>query len=224
MALNTQAKMLYEEKMDRNSSRLLKKKLLWLFYFAIAYHVLYVVPNFWPLFEPKYLPLTWIDQSIPFLPWTFIPYLSDYILALVVLFMVSENRLILLARLTGLVLILSSLIFVFFPTTYPRPIYPQDQNFFVQFWMNLVGAADTPNNCFPSMHVALTTICIISLNCKTRLQKALYWSWAGVICLATLTTKQHYIYDVFGGFMISWLAVTIEYHIINKRYPLSSQT
>lgn len=194
-----------------------KYKVLLVLGFAAAYMILYVLPNFHPLFPPRHLPLLAIDRAVPFLPWTFIIYLSDYLLALtVILWIDSHDRFHSLARVAFTVLVLSGICFIFFPTTYPRPVYPTDEPWLVQFFMNLVGGADTPNNCFPSMHVALTGACTYGIRNCTNKVRFTYFVWSLLIFGSTLTTKQHYFVDILGGIVVAAVAILLEEKCYNR--------
>lgn len=179
--------------------------------FAAAYMVLYVVPNFHPLFSPRHLPLLRIDQSVPLIPWTFIIYLSDYLLGFTVISSITSlDKYHSLVRMGFTVLVLSGLCFILFPTTYPRPPYPSDQPWVVNFFMNLVGGADTPNNCFPSMHVALTGVLTYAIRNTSTQIRLLYLVWSLLICASTLTTKQHYFVDILGGMLVASISILLE--------------
>lgn len=189
----------------------LKYKVCLFLAFVALYVVLYVLPNFAPLFPPRQLPLLWIDRATPFLPWTFVVYLSDYVLAFTVILSLRQwDEFHRFVRMAFTVLILSGLFFTFFPTTYPRPVYPTDQPFFIQLLMGLVRGADTPNNCFPSMHVAITSACAFSMVVRGPRVSAFYWIWSALIFASTLTTKQHYFADIVGGLCVALSALALD--------------
>lgn len=182
-----------------------------LLFFAAAHFVLYVVPNLYPLFTPRHLPLLWIDRAVPFLPWTFIVYLTDYLMAVTVILSIqSLDRFHSLVRVGFTLLVISGFFFIFFPTTYPRPAYPEELAFPVKFFMNLVGGADTPNNCFPSLHVALAAAFAYATRGSSLKIRLLYVFWCLLIFGSTLTTKQHYFVDIVGGILVVATSVLLE--------------
>ncbi len=188
-----------------------KYKICMILGFAAAYLVFYIIPNFHPIFPPRLLPLLGVDRAVPLIPWTFIIYLSDYLLALtVILWVGSLEKYNSLTRVAFTVLVLSGLCFMFFPTTYPRPTYPAGEPWFIDFLMNLVGSADTPNNCFPSMHVALTGACTYAIRNSSTRSRLLYLVWSLLIFASTLTTKQHYFVDILGGIVAVSVAILLE--------------
>jgi len=192
-------------------------KFFLLMLFAAAYGICYVIPNFWPPFPPVQLPRLPIDYWVPFLPWTFTIYLSDYLLAFFVILLLRDipsfNS---YTRMMFTQLFLCGMFFFFFPTTYPRPVYPDHPSAFIRFLLNLVAVADTPNNCFPSMHVSITGISTWAIrHLDPRLYFA-FWIWSIGIFISTLTTKQHYFVDILGGLGIV-LTVALFEHFCFRR-------
>lgn len=194
-----------------------KQKLTLLFLYAAAYAVFYIWPNFRPISPPTQLPLLYIDRVAPFLPWTFIVYLSDYLLFVAAFFIIDEQQeWNAFARMAFATLFLCGIFFLFFPTTYPRPDYPQVDNFLVAYCMNLVGAADTPNNCFPSMHVAMTSVVTWNVRRKSRGCFLFFVAWTVAIILSTLTTKQHYFMDIVGGLSVVAILALLDWFLVAR--------
>jgi membrane-associated phospholipid phosphatase len=168
--------------------------------YALAFLFFYLYPNLAPWFEPKQLPLLALDQRVPFLPWTFWVYTSDYLLIGSVVFLLRERAHVdEFARMALGVLVGCGCFFLCFPTTYPRPAYPESGSSLGSMPMRFIAAADTPGNCFPSMHVALTGVAAWAVRRRSRQLALSYGVWTLAICLSTLTTKQHYVWDVAGG-------------------------
>ncbi len=169
---------------------------------------LYLVPNHYPVFSPVELPLTPIDTTLPFIPETIWIYLSEYLL-LISAFVSSKrpealNRYV---KSTLLVLFVSAFIFTVFPTTYPRDRFPLPPELdpVSRFLFELQRTGDSPLNCFPSLHVGSVLTSTLLLRDQPRLF-LLFHGWATLICLSTLTTKQHYAWDVLGGAVLTWLS------------------
>ncbi|MBI4404481.1 MAG: phosphatase PAP2 family protein [Deltaproteobacteria bacterium] len=196
-----------------------KYKLLMFGLFTVAYGVMYVFPNLHPKWQPQFLPLLALDYWVPFLPWSFFIYMSDYILFLLVLIQLDDQESFNpFARMAFAVLLICGSFFIFYPTTYPRPLYPTVENPALQFVLNLISAADTPNNCFPSMHVSLTGIAAWSMRAKGPRWHFLFWVWSVAIFASTMTTKQHYFLDVLGGLCVIGTVVSLEWVLFEKRY------
>lgn len=183
-----------------------KYKLILVALYAVAHGFFYVYPNLHPWFEPRQLPLLSLDRSIPFLPWTFWVYTSDYVLILSVVVLLREKaHFDAFARMAFGVIIGCGLFFLFYPTVYPRPSYPETGSSLLGAPMRFIQVVDTPGNCFPSMHVALTGISAWALRLRSRRLAWIYGLWTLAISLSTLTTKQHYLWDIAGGGAIIWV-------------------
>ncbi|MBU6154276.1 MAG: phosphatase PAP2 family protein [Bdellovibrionales bacterium] len=166
---------------------------------------LYLLPNHFPLFHPRELPFTWIDSSIPFFPETIWIYLSEYLLIISAYFFTTDpGELRCYLKRMVFMLALSFLFFLFFPTTFPRYLFPLPDSLDLgsRFLFEIQRRADSPLNCFPSLHVGsvLTAAFLVREN---QARFVLYFGWAVLICLSTLTTKQHYSWDVAGGAILA---------------------
>lgn len=182
--------------------------------FMATYGVFYLYPNMFAAWEPHMLPLLAIDRNVPFLPWTFFIYCSDYTIFIFVIFLHrTKEGFNSMARMCFATLITCGAFFVLFPTTYPRPEYPTDVHFAVRFLMDLITMADSPRNCFPSMHVALTGVATWSLYRHNPKAFPFYVVWSVLIFVSTLTTKQHYLVDVLGGIGVIFFVALLEKYL-----------
>lgn len=162
------------------------------------------------------LPMTELDRAIPFLPWTIWIYGSGTKAALLAWLQVPNA---VAGRKLFATLALCSVacasVFILFPTTYPRDLYPlpAGDSYTLREFADLRDT-DSPSNCLPSLHVALAWG--LALNWYTFLAH-FRWApvaWALAVSVCTLTTKQHYVVDVpagalvgFGSFYLaSWLS------------------
>lgn len=156
--------------------------------------------------EPRYLPLTFIDQMTSFLPWTFVIYASDYIFIFFVIWKLKDEQSLSLACYASLLtLSLTFLIFLLFPTTYPRPNLPESA-----LWAAIFSAfymIDAPTNCLPSLHVSLTVLGAWLLSDFRGWKRMAIYLWALAICYSTLTTKQHYAVDILGGLAVAFFSI-----------------
>ncbi|NBX91692.1 MAG: hypothetical protein EB078_06680 [Proteobacteria bacterium] len=179
--------------------------------FAVAYGLLYVIPNFFFQSTPSELPMLWIDRVIPLIPWTFIIYTSDYFIFIIAIFMFTErHHFNSFARMMFAVLTVCGLFFYSYPTVYPRPPYEPQSHWLIGSLMDFIAMADSPRNCFPSMHVGLTSVATWAMRPKGRKMVFLFSGWSLAIFISTLTTKQHYFYDILGGLVVMAVVVMLE--------------
>ncbi|MDP2314001.1 MAG: phosphatase PAP2 family protein [Pseudomonadota bacterium] len=165
---------------------------------------------------PSTLPLTALDLAIPLLPWTVWIYGSGTKAALLGWMMVPDARAgRRLLWTLALCAATTSLCFTFWPTTYPRELYPLPDALSASI-VELADLRDTdsPTNCLPSLHVALAWG--LALNWAGWLRRGRYPStaalpflWATAVSVGTLTTKQHYVIDVPTGMAVGFAAFAV---------------
>ncbi len=189
--------------------------------FAAGFHFLgYGISNHYPVKVPTHLPWMPSETLIPFLPETFWIYLSA-VPMLFAYFMYEEDRkkaVQYLFSYLGLVT-MSVIVFVFFPTVYPRELYPVSGfvDPVLQGGFDVLRLIDSPTNCFPSLHVGgATLVALVSWERKDRISR--YFPvrfshfmlvWTSLVTLSTLTTKQHYLLDVVSGWAFGYVAYAL---------------
>ncbi|MBT5337724.1 phosphatase PAP2 family protein [Candidatus Falkowbacteria bacterium] len=182
----------------------------------------YWVTNQFQVFEPTTMPLTWVDQAVPFWPASVLVYLAIIPVILPVPFIIDNENMFKRAMLaTVLMSTFSFLIYVFVPTHYPirQDLLEQIQSPFWRWGYETMYAFDSSANCFPSFHVSVaTTLTFIYFKEKMKL-----FRWHVVICsviiFTTLTTKQHYFWDIVGGVLVALMAYVIAY----EQYPVKKK-
>jgi membrane-associated phospholipid phosphatase len=191
------------------------RKSRWL-YFSLVYAyvvVLYVLSNHQNWFEHHTLPLTGLDTGIPFLPWTGWAYIMVYFFPLFSATMMERPRDI-RAAIVGFIFVttLSFGIFLMYPTVYPRPALAAPVGFWETFLngpLLLVRMVDTPANSFPSLHVAMAFLAAFFIRRQKKIFGTVSILTAILIALSTLTTKQHYVWDVVGGYALARITFAI---------------
>ncbi|MBI4041607.1 MAG: phosphatase PAP2 family protein, partial [Deltaproteobacteria bacterium] len=91
-------------------------------------------------------------------------------------------------------------IFFFFPTVIERPTTSLDG--WAGSAFSFLRWIDQPVNCFPSQHVSLCFVVALGFWNYRRWISIFFLFWAIAISLSTLTTKQHYFWDVLGGLVV----------------------
>lgn len=96
------------------------------------------------------------------------------------------------------------LFYLLLPTTNTRPVIEPDG-----FWnqaLLFVYRMDAADNLFPSIHCLVSWFCYIGLRGKKEIPvwyRGISCLLAILVCISTLTTKQHVILDVFGGVFLA---------------------
>lgn len=100
--------------------------------------------------------------------------------------------------------------YLVFPTTNVRPeVVPEGFWNQVMIWLYSVDAAD---NLFPSIHCLVSWFCYIGIRGRKDIPvwyQGFSCIFALLICISTLTTKQHVIADVAGGILTAELCLRI---------------
>jgi membrane-associated phospholipid phosphatase len=182
---------------------------------------LYLASNHIHIFPPQLLPMSWIDQAVPFLPNTVWIYISEYLFFVYVYAsakdMVNFNKYI---YSFSFMQIVSVIIFWIWPTTYPRDAFPlpDDLNALTHWTFSNLRATDTPANCCPSLHVSSVYLSSFIFLDDQRKKFPFIFLWGTAIAASTLTTKQHYLVDVIAGFLMAVLC----YWFFHKMVPYRS--
>ncbi len=173
--------------------------------FAFAMGI-YLLCNRFHFFPPRALPLTWVDRNAPFLPLTFWVYNSEYVFFLA-LYAAASNLRNLNKFVYSIIAIevVSCLIFVLWPTAYPRELFPLPASLDpVTAWgFTLMRGIDTPASCCPSLHVSAVYLASFIFRDEKRRLFPWFLAWATTITISTMTTKQHYFLDVLSGFALA---------------------
>lgn len=151
---------------------------------------------------------TSLDQQIPLIPETSFVYLT--VQWFVILSVTVAAEILSWKRILGAaasILFVCDLCFFFFPVhivTTPVPVTSHST------WvLAMIRANDVASNCFPSSHCAMALFCALLLFHKSKTSGGLGLFCALSIGLSTLTTKQHYVWDVVVGFAIALLGYVV---------------
>lgn len=171
---------------------------------TLVHGLVYFAGNHFPLSEPRLLRVTEVDAAIPFWPWTAVIYVSAYLQGISAF--LTLKRFIDLQHfleIFAVTVLVAGFIHWALPTRFPRELFPLDAGDLSTLPLRLVRLVDTPNSCFPSLHVGLSFACAFAIRQpRPRLWWA-FFAWSVVIAVSTLTTKQHYLVDVAGGLLLA---------------------
>jgi membrane-associated phospholipid phosphatase len=156
---------------------------------------------------PRYTFATALDHAIPFMPATWVIYVLffPFIVVACAYAQPSEFRLFKSAVLTAFILSIGC--FQLFPESVPRPDPAVIENAFFRQRLTRLWALDPASNGLPSLHVSVTCLACWML-------WAIRYRWfigaiGLLICISTLTTKQHTLVDVLGGTLMAILCIAL---------------
>ena len=114
-----------------------------------ALYAIYQATNRYHFFTPVLLPVTPLDEVIPFWTWTVVPYFAliggMYLPALIRDEWLFKRSLVALT----IAVLINYTIFALWPTIIARPPLPEGVAFY-DAWYRWLTTIDTPANCFPS--------------------------------------------------------------------------
>lgn len=151
-----------------------------------------------------------VDDKIPFLPWTVLPYCFWFPLIVfypLVVFRTDPYSYCSYLMTMVMEIMISVVCYLIYPTSFQRPVPPND--FWGNFMKFIYHGSYRGLNCAPSLHCSscFLVICVsstcVGMNLWIRIFTILI---AVMIVLSTLTTKQHTLIDVLTAvplFMIS---------------------
>ncbi len=190
-----------------------------MFLFSAA---VYLASNHYGLFPPTSLPMTRLDLAIPFIPQTVWLYISEYAYFGVIYLGCRNfgnlNRYF-YAYLT--LQLLSVGIFCLWPTVYPRELFPLPDHLdpLTRFVFANLRVTDTAANCCPSLHVSSVLLSAFLFLDEQRERFPFFLTWGILICLSTLTTKQHYVIDIVAGAAMGAVAWFLFHRKVRYRAP-----
>lgn len=183
---------------------------------------LYLATNHFSIHSHHRLPVLWIDRAIPFYPESVWIYISEW--AFLPLAYLRCRDLVQLNRYVYSYLFLQlvcMVIFLVWPTTYPRELYPINQattGCWTYYALNSLRLTDTAANCCPSLHIAGVYLSIALFIEGKKWDYLFFLIWGILIAISVLTTKQHYVIDLVVGLgvgaFIHWM---FRHHVLYRR-------
>ncbi len=173
--------------------------------------------------SPHYSLALPVDAAIPLLPWTISIYFGCFLFWFVMYRLIAQlpreraDRFF-CANLLGKIFCL--FVFLLFPTTIRRP--DVDGTTVWETFIQFLYWIDAPVNLFPSLHCMIAWLCWAAVRGNKEL--SLLWRitaliMAILVCVSTLTTRQHVLLDVLGGILLSEISYCLsEFTVLRKLY------
>ncbi|MDR2837449.1 MAG: phosphatase PAP2 family protein [Azonexus sp.] len=156
---------------------------------------------------PRYSLVTAIDAQIPFLPWSWLFYAGFFPSVIAASAVAKPAAFDAFLRAVLLAFVIGMASFALFPEAVPRPDPAVIDNAFLRQRVTRLWALDPAVNGFPSLHVAVTCLMcrMLITSCRSGLVQTLVIVLGALICLSTLTFKQHTLADALGGVLLAAL-------------------
>lgn len=155
------------------------------------------------------LPPSALDRAIPFSPSAIWLYLSFFLIVPAGYLLAPLQRIKWLTLAMQLTALGAGAVYLLWPTTMA---YPQNDGIGIS--AQLLAAltqVDSPQNCLPSLHMALTVLAVWALSDGERkMRTALWMLWGVAIAFSILQLRRHLFVDLAGGALLAlfagWLA------------------
>ncbi|MGF6245209.1 hypothetical protein P3T42_006987 [Paraburkholderia sp. GAS38] len=165
---------------------------------------------------PILLPETALDRLIPFNPAGVWLYLSFFLLVPLAFLTTDAARVPRLARAMQLCAVVSAVIFVLWPTTLHYPPIPSGAA--GASLLDGLIASDSAQNCFPSLHGALTLLCVAALCSRRRpVASVLAVLWGFGIGWSVIQTRRHLAIDLGAGMLLGCASGWLVAHLSRLR-------
>ena len=158
---------------------------------------------------PKYIIHSPIDDYIPFCEFFIVPYLMWFIYVPAVLFYLIYNDRDSFWAMVKMMFVGNMLCLLLY-ALFPNGVMPKHpvaaDNIFAKM-VNVLYYTDTPTNVCPSIHVLDTLSAHIALTRSKKLYSSLplrlsSFAFFVMICISTVTLKQHSIIDIFASLLL----------------------
>lgn len=199
------------------------KKYIWILAIGLVFATAYPLANWLSgIRGAREVPLA-LEPYVPFIPWMIFIYLGVFPYIMISGIFCKKYEHIRNMACAVIALILSSTIFyIIFPTTMPRPEIDSVPGF-TGWLFKILRGADRPNNVFPSLHVS--AVVLISLINAHHFPKS---KWLGIFAVlavsaSTLFVKQHAVVDILGGAIFGFGAYYIFFKKPEENKPTEKQ-
>ena len=178
-----------------------------------------------PLLPVTSMPLTALDRSIGFAPWSLILYATLWVyISLVPGMLWSWNEMREYLLQVTLLSLLGFTIFLAWPTAVPASLIDWSSHPAVAF----LKSVDAAGNACPSLHVAFAVLSAVWLQrLLASLRMPVYmqfcnWLWCLGILYSTLATKQHVALDLYAGVVMGLAVVLLRPRPVFSAVPMGT--
>ncbi|ELY2795020.1 phosphatase PAP2 family protein [Cronobacter dublinensis] len=162
------------------------------------------------------LPPLWVDTLLDFSPSAIWLYLSFFILIPLGYWLTPLSQVKCLMRATQLAALFAGVIYLAWPSTMDYPTV-SGEGVSVDL-LRLLLAVDSSQNCFPSLHMALTLLMVWGISRRGQWQYTLGAAiWGAAIAVSILQLRRHLFIDLVGGTALALLAGALAVKMTARR-------
>lgn len=172
--------------------------------------------GFLPWLNPYVIHENFVDKIIGFHSYSIYLYISFFFYIYLSFLIVKKEQAIQLSILIPVSAFFASVFYYFFPTTIVGVNQVFISDIVTDFLYKIMNSNDTHNNCLPSLHGAISVICVYYLikNSQSYLIKLCYVVWALAICWSAIAIRQHLSVDIIAGIIYGIVILSFKNVII----------
>ncbi|MBR5730707.1 MAG: phosphatase PAP2 family protein [Firmicutes bacterium] len=163
-----------------------------------------------------------IDRAIPVVPFFILLYVlcfPQWAVSWIMIGREDRRTCFRLAKADIIAKIICLILFIVYPTIIERPSI-ETADFF-SWALKFVYSVDRPYNCFPSIHMLASWICMraaLKLKKPGTAYKAVMVLITVMCAFAVVLTKQHYVIDVPAGILAAEIGLAISKRLDNEKF------
>lgn len=159
---------------------------------------------------------SWIDNLIPFSASAIWAYLSFFLIIPAGYFLTPLKTVRWLTRSMQLAAVGAGLVYLLWPTTIVTPL--DSGQGIESILLRQLVAVDSAQNCFPSLHIALTLLAVWAIAKSRRHWMTLVFIlWGATIAFSILQLKRHLFIDLAGGVVLALSAGMLVSWIMSRQ-------
>lgn len=147
-----------------------------------------------------------IDRLIAFDSSAIWLYLSFFFLVPAAYFLAEPERLKPLTQSMQMSAIIAGVAFLVWPTALIYPVIPPDS--LAGMALTALASLDSAQNCFPSLHGALTLQCVVAIwQRERRWRSAFFLIWGIAVMFSVVQTRRHLSVDLGAGVLLGAICI-----------------
>ncbi|WP_159567429.1 phosphatase PAP2 family protein [Budvicia diplopodorum] len=165
-------------------------------------------------------PLGPVDRWISYSPDAIWPYLSFFLIVPLAYLLCPLRRVHWLTVSMAMCALIAGCIYLIWPTTMEYP--PVSGNGLSEQVLLFLISIDSPQNCFPSLHAALTLLSVAAVYQRQHwLRSVMFIVWGSVIAFSILQLRRHLFIDLLSGVALASCVGYGVYYSSQRLYSLN---
>lgn len=187
--------------------------------------IIYGSVGFLPWLSPFVLQEMQLDKLITFNPYSIYLYLSFFILIWYTFIKIEDKSIRELSIMIPASAFFAAIIYILYPTTISREINNINSDILTSTLYYVINKSDSSMNCLPSLHGAITVICVyyLLINESRIWLNIKYIIWGLAICWSAVAIRQHLSIDIISGMLYGVILLLLKNYIIAVSENITSK-